>query len=144
MFGKVKWKGFGRPWLQRFHPNFFLIYVISIVHFLWAGVNGIAGDPDWFKLDFLEYVNVVSPTVWGVAYLGVGALMAIGLFREDFKYARLGLATGLFLESSRFLLILASVLQVNQAANTLANLVVVVGVLATQLMEPPVNPSSIR
>lgn len=133
-----------KPWLHRFHPNFFLIYVITVVHFFWAAINGLFGDASWFTLPFLEYVNFVSYWWWGLGYLIVGTTMLVGLFRSDFKWARLGLAGGLFLESARFILILASVWQTNQSANTLANLLVVVGVLVSQLLEPPVNPTSTR
>lgn len=133
-----------KPWLQKFHPNFFLSYIITTVHFLWAAVNGLYGDEEWFSLPFLEYVNLVPHELWGIAYLLVGVTMLLGLFRSSFKLARLGLAGGLFLESARFILILSSVWQTNQSANTLANLLVVVGVLVSQLLEPPVNPSSTR
>lgn len=130
-----------KPWLQKFHKNFFLIYVFTIVHFFWNAINGIFGNFSWFNIEVLHFVNFVNPFIWGVGYFIVALMLTIGLFRNDFKLSRIGLAAGLFMESTRFILILFAVFLVGGAvANTLANLLVVVGVLLSQLKEPPVNP----
>lgn len=133
-----------KPWLQRFHRNFFIIYVIMAVHSIWAGINGIFGPSEWYDFASLEYVNYLSPQWWGVLYLLVGVGLIAGLFRDNFKLARSALAAGLFLESTRWLLILLTVVNSNAGANALTNLLVVVGVYLSMLLEPPVNPSSVR
>lgn len=130
-----------KPWLQKFHKNFFLIYVVTFIHFFWNAVNGIFGSSAWFNIEVLHFVNFVSPFIWGVGYLFVALMLVVGLFKNDFRLARIGLASGLFMEFTRFILILLAVFIVGGAvANTLANLLVVVGVLLSQLREPPVNP----
>lgn len=76
--------GWSRPWLQRFHRNFAIIYVITTIHFLWNAVNGIFGDPSWYDLPLLQYVNRADPELWGLAYLITGIVMLVGLFRSNF------------------------------------------------------------
>lgn len=135
-----------RPWLQRFHRNFFVIYVVTIVFNFWAALNAILGSDSWFDLSILKYVNYVDHGWWGLAYLGVGTIMLLGLFRPNFNLARIGLALGLFLACARFLLIVLAVWLERDVggANTLTNMLMVVGVYVSQLLEPPVNPSTMK
>lgn len=132
-------------WLKRSHPNYYVIYLFTLVHFFWNALNGLIGGEE-FSIPVLDHVNAVaSPQVWGVSYLVVTVLLLVGLFRANFKVAKLGLAIGLLMQLSRFLLVLSvSLAEAVAVANTLPNLLVVVGVLISQSLEPPVNPATGR
>lgn len=133
-----KWS---KPWLQDTHKNFFLIYVITAVHFVWVTANALFGGVSIYATPVLHYVNYIHPFIWGGGYAIVAALLILGLFRVDFRVARYGLALGLIMELGRFLLILFTVVVSGVAvANALANLLVVVGVCIAQLREPVINP----
>lgn len=138
--------GWSNPWLHKFHRNFFIIYSITMVFNFWAAINGLFGSHAWFDARVLTYVNYMNPEAWGLLYLVTGIAMLLGLFRKDFTLARLALAGGLFVSASRFILIVLATLFLDDSAgaNVLPNLLVVVGVYVSQLLEPPVNPSSIR
>lgn len=132
-----------RPWLRKLHPNFFLIFVVTACHNSWAAVNGFFGGPALFSSGALENVNAfATPRYWAVAYLFAATCMVLGLFRKSFGLAKFGLAVGLGISMLRFFLLALAFQEGGAVANSLPNLLVVIGVHCAQLLEPPVNPVS--
>jgi hypothetical protein len=121
------------------------MYCVTIAFNVWAAINGLFASGVWFQISVLEYVNLVPHELWGLAYLGVGITLFLGLFRPNFALSHIGLAAGLFMAASRFLLLMLAVWMEQDVggANTLTNMMMVVGAYVAQLLEPPVNPSTI-
>lgn len=64
--GLFRRKSFGKPWLQKTHKNFFIVYMFTAIAHLWFAVNGIFGqDKDFISPGLTEVNKFADHTTWG-------------------------------------------------------------------------------
>ena len=103
---KIGVKVFVKPWLQKTHKNFFLIYVVTMIFHIWSGMIGLMGQG--FVVPGLHYINIINPGIWAIANIIIAVMMIAGLHRKSFTLSRLALSAGMFWCLLRFLLISAA------------------------------------
>lgn len=136
----------GRPWLQRSHPNFFFIYVATLTFHLWQASIGLFGPASFFGAPGLDRVNrTANPEVWGLAFAIIGVSMMLGLFRGSFQLSRLALAAGAALCTFRAVLIGLTISDGFYGSMTGVPVWFLAASLhLSQTGEPPFNPATAR
>lgn len=135
-----------RPWLRRSHPNFFLIYMATLVSFAGFALLGLFSADSHFASPAYKYINLfASHEVWGAWAAATSVIMFIGLHFSNFRMARFGLGMGLCWMLLRFFFFAeAAWAGIPGALNGLPTYMLGALVLLGQTLEPPSNPASAK
>lgn len=134
-----------KPALLQDHPNFFFIYVGTLLFHVSLALIGLFGKGSNFASPALADVNnFAAPRTWGIvsAFIAVG--LFVGLWRRTFTISRLCLATGAAVTFVRLFLVALPLLS-GRTALGLSGLPVwglTVVVHLSQTAEPPRNPAT--
>lgn len=134
-----------RPWLPRTHRNFFIIYAGTIIFHLWCAASGLLGPDSWYTAPAFRDVNLAgSPEAWATVNLAIGACLWAGLHLESFRWSRYVLGVAGAWVWLRFFLIALAAVDGADIGNSLPNLFLVGMVHVAQVLEPPLNPETMR
>jgi hypothetical protein len=120
------------------------LVVVGIAAFhLWCGAAQVWGDPELFLAPAQTYVyEHIARHTWGVAQLGIGVALVVGLLMPTFDLARLALAAGVLITLLRLWFQLEAFVDgAGGAIGIPAFALIALFHIATTL-EPPVNPAS--
>lgn len=134
-----------KPALLRDHPNFFFIFIATILFHVALAFIGIFGKPPNFASPSLIVVNgFASPWVWGLASAAIACCLIVGLYRTHWKLARLALAAGAALTMWRAILIATPLIEgtTKQGLTALPVWALAAALHLSQTAEPPHNPET--
>lgn len=135
---------FVKPWLQRSHPNFAMIFVCTLLFHGWSAITLFSDDDAMSSPALVKALDFVAQDTWGWWHAVVAVVMLVGLFRPRFDLARLGLAIGLALMATRSILLIQAALDGIPVGIGIGAFLLITALHASQAFEPPVNPATRR
>lgn len=129
-------------WLKKSHPNFFRIYIATLLFHIATGLTHLFAPLNYFTSSSLSLAFAIMPVrTWGVLFLTTGLLMAFGLKQESFLFSRWSLALGALLVMVRAVAVLATVFTGEIIGiGGIWVWFLIVALHLSQISEPPVNP----